>query len=141
MTRSSVRVGMLAVALAFATVTAGFGQEFRATVKGQGTDQSKGAVPRATVTVQNQETNETATTVTNADGAYTIPFLRPGLYTLSADLTGFQKYTRKDMRLEVGQTALVNWQLRGAALSGKMPATPNRHCSRAAKPIAAPSST
>jgi len=114
---------MLAVALAFATVTAGFGQEFRATVKGQVTDQSKGAVPGATVTVQNQETNETATTVTNADGAYTIPFLRPGLYTLSADLTGFQKYTRKDMRLEVGQTALVNVQLSVGGVSEQMTVT------------------
>src|SRR3954471_6132296 len=108
MTRSSVRVCVLAVALAVATASVGVAQEFRATVKGQVTDQSKGAVPGATVTVQNQETNETATAVSNADGAYTIPFLRPGVYTLIADLSGFQKYTRKDMRLEVGQTALVN---------------------------------
>ena len=86
-------------------------QEFRATVKGQVTDQSRAAVPGATVMVQNQDTGETATAVSNADGAYTIPFLRPGAYTLTVDLTGFQKYARKDMRLEVGQTALVNVQL------------------------------
>ena len=53
-------------------------QEFRATVKGQVADPSKAAVPGATVTVQNQETNEIATAVSNAEGAYTLPFLRPG---------------------------------------------------------------
>jgi hypothetical protein len=123
MTRSSVRVCVLAVALALATASAGIAQEFRATVKGQVTDQSKGAVPGATVTVQNQETNETASTVSNADGAYTVPFLRPGLYTLTAELSGFQKYTRKDMRLEVGQTALVNVQLSVGGLTEQMTVT------------------
>ena len=101
---------IIAVACLVAASTA-VAQEFRATVKGQVTDPSKAAVPGATVTVQNQETNEIATAVTNADGAYTIPFLRPGLYTLTADLSGFQKYVRKDMRLEVSQSALVNVQL------------------------------
>jgi len=76
MTRSSVFRGLFAVVLLLipAAVTA---QEFRATVKGQVTDPSHAAVPGATVSVQNQETNETASAVTNADGAYTIPFLRP----------------------------------------------------------------
>jgi Carboxypeptidase regulatory-like domain/TonB-dependent Receptor Plug Domain len=98
-------------------------QEFRATVKGQVTDQSRGAVPGATVTVLNQETNETATAVSNAEGAYTIPFLRPGLYTLTAELTGFQKHVRKDMRLEVGQSALVNVQLAVGGLTEQMTVT------------------
>ena len=41
--------------LAGARVTA---QEFRATVKGQVVDSSQAALPGATVTVRNQETNE-----------------------------------------------------------------------------------
>ena len=75
------------------------------------------------MTVQNQETNEIATAVTNADGAYTIPFLRPGLYTLTADLSGFQKYVRKDMRLEVSQSALVNVQLSVGGVTEQMTVT------------------
>ena len=38
-------------------------QEFRATVKGQVADTSDAALPGATVTVQNQDTNEIATAV------------------------------------------------------------------------------
>ena len=95
-------------------------QEFRATIKGQVTDPSHAAVPGATVTVQNQDTNETASTVTNAEGSYTIPFLRPGTYTLTVELSGFQKYARKDMRLEVGQSALVNVQLAVGGVAEQM---------------------
>ena len=36
---------------------------------------------------------------------FTIPFLKPGLYTLTVEMSGFQTHTRKDMTLEVGQTA------------------------------------
>jgi len=122
MISSSVRRGVLAAVCVFVTTVAS-AQEFRATVKGQVTDQSKGAIPGATVTVQNQETNETATAVSNAEGAYTIPFLRPGLYTLNAELSGFQKYSRKDMRLEVGQTALVNVQLSVGGVTEQMTVT------------------
>ena len=102
---------VLIVAMLLAMVAGATAQEFRATVKGQVLDSSQAALPGATVTVHNQQTNEVATAVTNNDGNYTIPFLRPGLYTLTVELTGFQKYTRTDMRLEVSQVAAINAQL------------------------------
>ena len=92
-------------------------QEFRATVKGQVSDSSQSALPGATVTVQNKDTNEVATATTNDQGAYTIPFLRPGLYNLTVELSGFNKGGRTDMRLEVGQVATINVQLSVGALT------------------------
>src|SRR5512145_3395972 len=86
-------------------------QEFRATVKGRVVDASQGALPGATVTVTNVDTNETATAVTNTQGEYNIPFLRPAAYTLTVELSGFQKYTQSGIRLQVGQTADINVQL------------------------------
>src|SRR5829696_1943520 len=100
--------GLVCAALILAMAGSASAQEFRATIKGTVADTSQAALPGATVTVQNQETNEVATATTNNEGAYTIPFLRPGVYTLTVEMAGFQKYTRKDMRLEVGQTADVN---------------------------------
>ena len=114
---SSVCRGLAATLLVCTFAPVLSAQEFRATVKGQVVDPSHASVPGVTVTVQNQDTNEIVSAVTNSDGAYTIPFLRPGLYTLSVDLTGFQKYVRKDMRLEVSQTALVNIQLAVAGVT------------------------
>ena len=98
-------------ALLLVTAASASAQEFRATVKGQVADTSQSALPGATVTVQNLDTNEVATAVTNQEGAYTVPFLRPGLYTLTVELEGFQKATRTNMRLEVGQVATVNMEL------------------------------
>jgi hypothetical protein len=85
-------------------------QEFRATVNGRVVDTTKAALPGANVVVQNTDTNETAAVVTNAEGSYFIPFLKPGPYTLSVELTGFKKYSRR-LRLEVSQTATVNVEL------------------------------
>jgi hypothetical protein len=64
-------------------------QEFRATVKGRSSFEP-GSV-RATVTVRNQETGEVATATTNQQGT-TRPLPRPGLYTMTVELSGF-KYT------------------------------------------------
>jgi hypothetical protein len=100
-----------AVLLLLATAGGVSAQEFRATVKGTVIDTSKGALPGALVSVQNADTNEVATATTNAEGNYTVPFLRPGNYNLTVELTGFQKYTRTGMRLEVGQTATINVEL------------------------------
>ena len=71
--------GLLCVALILALASGAYAQEFRATIKGTVADTSQAALPGATVTVQNQDTNELATAVTNGEGAYTIPFLRPGI--------------------------------------------------------------
>ena len=99
---------LLSVALLLATAGGVMAQEFRATIKGQVVDSSQASLPGATATALNQETGEIATAVTNRDGSYTIPFLRPGLYTLTVEMPSFQKYTRKDMRLQVGETAAIN---------------------------------
>ena len=99
----------IALLLAFASATTA--QEFRATVKGQVVDSSQAALPGATVTVRNQETGEVGTATSNGEGNYTVPFLRPGLYSVTVEMSGFQKYTRSDMRLEVSQVAIINVQL------------------------------
>jgi len=100
--------GVLSLALLLGMSSSAVAQEFRATVKGQVTDSSQAALPGVTVTVRNQETGEVATATTNNDGNYTVPFLRPGLYSVSAEIAGFQKYTRTDMRLQVSQVAVIN---------------------------------
>ncbi len=83
-------------------------QEFRATITGRLTDESGGAIPGATVQATNIDTNEVASATSDAQGVYTIPFLRPGSYTLTAESTGFKKYNRGGITLQVSQTAGVN---------------------------------
>jgi hypothetical protein len=102
---------LLGMALLFGMGGSVVAQEFRATVKGQVVDSSKAAVPGASVTVQNTQTGEVASTTSNAEGDFTLPFLKPGLYTLTVELSGFQKHVRSGLRLEVSQTATINVQL------------------------------
>jgi hypothetical protein len=81
-----------------------FAQEFRATVTGHVTDASGAVLPKASVQVINIETNETAALVTNNQGIYSAPFLKPGAYRVTAEAAGFKKYIRDKVILNVGDS-------------------------------------
>ncbi len=74
-----------------------------ATAVGTVTDQTGAVVPSATVTLTNNATGVATHGTTNADGAYYIPYLAPGTYTLTVEAKGFQKYIQNGEQLEVGQ--------------------------------------
>ena len=111
MRRTKLNACVAIAALLLFTAGSAAAQEFRATIRGQVLDTSNAALPGATVTVKNDETGELATATTNTEGNYTIPFLRPGKYSLTVELSGFQKHTRTGMTLAVNQTATLNISL------------------------------
>ena len=96
--------GLTLLALLCSTVTA---QEFRATISGHILDSSGANVPSTKVQIVNVGTNETATATSDASGAYSIPFLRPGAYKLTVTATGFKQYLR-NVTLEAAKTAGVD---------------------------------
>ena len=59
-------------------------QDFRGAITGHVTDQSGGVLPGVTVTVTHKDTNVPSTTVTNETGNYSILYLQPGGYSVSA---------------------------------------------------------
>ena len=79
-------------------------QEFRATVTGRVADPAGLAMPGGRHAT-NTQTNEVATAVTSSEGVYSLPFLRPGMYTVTAELEGFRKLRSEQVQLEVGQIA------------------------------------
>jgi hypothetical protein len=84
--------------LAFAPVTA---QEYRAKVQGLVTDPSQGVVPGAQVTLTNQSTGVTATSVADARGRYNFDLVVPGSYLLRAEAPGFEVFELKDVLVQV----------------------------------------
>jgi hypothetical protein len=72
------------------------------------TDATGAVVPGATVTVTNQATNATRVTTTNEAGIYTVPSLIPGVYEVKVEMPGFRTVIRRDIQLEVQQTARIN---------------------------------
>lgn len=80
-------------------------------IHGNVTDGNGAALVNVTVTATLAGTNSEYRAVTNADGNYVIPGLRPGQYSLSFDLPGFRKAERAGIRVEVSQQARVDMVL------------------------------
>src|SRR5436190_5304358 len=69
------------------------------------------AVPGATVTVTEVNTNISYTTVTNESGYYVFSNLKDGTYRVAAELTGFKKVVRDGVRVDVNQTVRVDLKM------------------------------
>lgn len=90
-------------------------QEFRSTLTGEVTDPSGAVVPNATVTAVRSETQQTYTVKTNKSGLYSIPYMLPGLYTVSVSAPGFKLHTQQKVLLTASQTFGLNVQLQVGA--------------------------
>src|SRR5688572_8225060 len=77
-------------------------QQETATMTGLVRDESGAIVPKATVTVTNVQTNISIKTETDESGAYVIPSLRPGEYSVTVESSGFRKFVRTGVTLQAG---------------------------------------
>src|SRR5262245_32110163 len=66
-------------------------------------DQAGAAVPGATVTVTNVDTNLQRVVVSTSDGVYTAPSLASGAYRIDVELSGFKPIRRSGVRLSTGE--------------------------------------
>jgi hypothetical protein len=63
-------------------------------------DPSGATVPNAKVTIRNSATAVERQTTTNESGYYVVTNVPPGLYTMTVEASGFQKYESKDNKLD-----------------------------------------
>ena len=70
--------------------TIGFAQRDRGVITGIITDASGAVVPNAQVTVKQRETNSVIRSAATEAGAYTIPNLPIGIYTIEVEAAGFK---------------------------------------------------
>jgi iron complex outermembrane receptor protein len=88
-----------------------FGPPSGGTITGTVRNASGEPMPGATVTVINQETGTSRGTRSDANGAYSITRLAPGLYAVAAELPGFGRTGRQEVRLAADQSATVDLSL------------------------------
>lgn len=87
-----------------------------ASISGVVTDPSGAAVPSASVTARNMETEVLRTTMTDGTGHYLILALPVGLYEVKVSKTGFHESTRSGIQLNVGQEASIDVRLAVSAV-------------------------
>jgi hypothetical protein len=81
------------------------------------TDASGAVLPGATVTITSKNTGAARTSVTSADGLYTVPDLEPGRYTVVVELSGFSKQSMDDVQVSLGKTLKIDAQLKVGDMS------------------------
>jgi hypothetical protein len=103
------RHGIVLLVFLLAAALYAFGQE--ATLVGTVMDPSGAALPNATITITNVETGQARTLSSNSEGQYVVPELKIGLYTVRAEAKGFKVAERKDLKLQVGDRARVDFSM------------------------------
>ncbi len=71
------------------------------------TDQNGAVIKDVTITVTNQDTNQSSHATTNTDGVAVITGLPPGRYKVEASLTGFKKLEKPDVEVILAQTNTI----------------------------------
>lgn len=95
----------------------------RGAILGTVRDTSGAVIPGATVTVTNQATNITRETFTDELGFYRVPALDPGVYTVKAELAGFQTVEFPDIRLVAAGEVTLNATLAVAGIGEEVSVT------------------
>ena len=99
---------VFAAALLAAAAHPALAQESRGSISGTVRDNSGGALPGVTVTAVQQGTNRTTSAVTSDAGSFSLLFLQPGTYTISAELSGFKKVRRENVEVRVNDRVGVD---------------------------------
>jgi hypothetical protein len=67
-----------------------------------------GVIPGATVTITDNKTGKVKTVTTSGEGAYAVPQLEVGMYTVKISATGFKTFTATDLKIDIGQEYSLN---------------------------------
>ena len=105
------------VVLAMASLSA---QTFRGTILGTVTDPTGAVVAGAQVKVHSASTGLDRTTVTSADGSYTVPELPIGPYDVTVTQPGFQTYVAKSVAVDVASERRVDAALKTGEVSQRV---------------------
>jgi hypothetical protein len=107
---------MALLILVFASIPA-HSQVVGAGLSGTITDESHGAIPNATLSIENVATGVTTTVTTNDQGIYNAPNLLPGNYQASISAPGFQKSVQNGIVLTVGAQQVLNISMKVGSVS------------------------
>jgi hypothetical protein len=100
-----------------------FGQGVEGSINGTVADQTGSVIPEASIKVVKQDTGLTRTASTSGNGAFTVPLLPPGSYTVTATKAGFAVQERRDVEVLVAQGRTADFTLSPATVTGAIEVT------------------
>jgi Carboxypeptidase regulatory-like domain/TonB dependent receptor-like, beta-barrel len=86
-------------------------------IVGNVTDETRGAVPGATVTITSTETGASRDVVSDTTGRYSFAAVQPGTYQITVKVDGFRTFTRRDVTVTLNSVARVDVALQVGQLS------------------------
>jgi hypothetical protein len=116
MKRSARRL-LWAVVLVLVSSTSGFAQGASQSLSGVVVDAAGGVIPGATVVVLNKATGEKFDLTSNEAGAFSVPGIAVGTYTVTVTLQSFKTAVINDVRIVTGTAASVRATMELGALS------------------------
>lgn len=106
------------LALLLASSVTLFGQAgATGSILGTVTDSTGAVIPNVRITVTNEATNTPHRTATSSAGDYLAPSLNPGVYSVTAEASGFQKMVTTGITLTVDQKIRVNISMKPGEVS------------------------
>jgi len=109
---------LLALAVgALGEVPSAWAQANSGTLAGRVVDKSGAVLPGVTVTAVQKATGYQRDTVTGADGAFRLPSVQVGAYSVKADLAGFGSVTVDDVQIDVASIRNLEITLAQSAVS------------------------
>ncbi len=110
----------LFVLLSTATLSA---QDPRGSIVGRVSDKSGAGIPGLEVHSTNQATGVAISGKTSSAGDYNIPFLLPGVYTVTAEAAGFKKFVRAGIEVRVAESVGVEISMEVGAVTDTVQVT------------------
>ena len=103
-----MRVGLKLFLVGLFVTLMSFGQSFYGSIIGTVIDQSAAAVPQANVTLTNLKTAERRVMQTDDSGNYQFVNLVPGEYKVEVEKTGFRRFGREPITVEVQSAVRID---------------------------------
>ncbi len=107
----------LAALLTLAAVSALLAQSYQGGIRGAVTDQQGAAVANVKVTLTNEGTNESRSSLTNGSGGYDFTNLVPATYSIAAESPSFKKFEQKNIIVGTQEFLVVDIKLAVGAVS------------------------
>jgi hypothetical protein len=85
-----------------------FAQGRMGSLSGTVRDESGAVIPGLTIIIRNVDIGLVRTLITDEEGRYRAPMLELGIYEVTAEMTGFKRFTRQGIRLTLDRETIVD---------------------------------